>query len=252
MKPRLLTIGIIVGVFIFGAVGGIWTQVFLMPYLSSHPRFQQWGFVRQLANWDARTTVIREVREIVIRTDDAAQRVAERAEGMVVGLESKNGEGHVIGGSGFALTSDGFILTLASVVPQGYTTHVYLRDGDTPIVAEVLKRDFKRDLAVIKVDERNLQTTGFATEDSLKVGAPIILVAKTIETGDLVTIVNQGTIRTKVKVGEPVRTNIFDKAALGGSPLLDLEGRIVGLSTFESSGRLVAIPASVLRAFSGF
>lgn len=227
MKTRMLIIGIIFGVFVLGAVGGT-----------------------QLADWNGRATVIREVTEVVIRTDDAAKRVAERAEGMVVGLESRNAEGHVIVGSGFAATSDGFIFTLASAVPQGYTTRVYLKEGGNPIVAEVLKRDFKRDLAVLKIDERNLQTTGFASEDSVKVGAPVVLVAKTLEEGLLITIVNQGTVRTKF--GEAIRTNIFDKASLGGSPLLNLEGNIVGLSVFEPSGRLVAIPTSVLRAFSGF
>ena len=250
MKPRVLTIGLGIGVFVLGSVGGIWAQVFLMPSLFSNPNFQNWGFIRQLADWNTRATVIREVREVVIRTDDAAQRVAEKAEAMAVGLESMDGEGHVIAGSGFALTSDGFILTLARAVPQGYTTRVYLGEGDDPLLAEVLKRDFKKDLAIVKIEGRNLQTTGFASEDSVKLGAPVVLVAKTLEAGSLITIVNQGIVRTKF--GEEVRTNIFDKPSLGGGPLLNLEGNIVGLSTFEPSGRLVAIPASVLRAFSGF
>lgn len=245
MKSHMLTIVNIVGIFVFGAVGGIWAQALLMPYVSSDEKFQGWGFVR---DWNARTTVVREVKEVVIRTDDAAQRVVEKAENMVVGLESRNGEGRVIGGSGFAVTSDGLILTLASLVPQGYTTRAYLKEGDDPIAAEVLKRDFKKDLAIIKIEEKNLQTTGFASEDSLKVGAPVVVVAKTIEAGALVTIANQGIVRTKF--GEGIRTSMFDKTALGGSPLLNLEGNIVGLSAFESSGRLVAIPTSVLRAFS--
>jgi len=247
MKPRVSTISGIVGVFALGIFGGIWAQAFLMPYLSSHPNFQQWRFVK---DWNTRATVVREQREVVIRIDDAAERVAERAEGMTVGMESRSGEDRVVRGSGFAITSDGFILTLASLVPQGYATRVYLKKGDDPVSAEVLKRDFQKNLAIVKIDARALQTTGFALDDSLKVGAPVVMVAKTVEAGSLITIVNQGIVRTREK--DIVRTNIFDKATLGGSPLLNLEGDIVGLSMFDSSGRLVAIPSSILRAFSGF
>lgn len=244
MKHRVLIVVVSIGVFGLGALGAIWAQAFLMPFFSSHPSFQQLGFVQ---DWNTRTTVIREVREVVIRMDDAAQRVATRAEGMVVGLESRSVRG-VIGGSGFVVTSDGFLLTLASQVPQGYEVWVYLKEGEEPVLGEVLKRDLQKNLAIVKIEKHNLQTTGFA--DSVEMGAPVVLVAKSIEAGSLVTIVNQGSVRTSDK--DVVRTNIFDKSTLGGGPLLNLEGNIVGLSVFEPSGRLVAIPSSTLRAFSGF
>src|SRR3989344_5944831 len=244
MKHRILTIVGIIGVFSLGALGAIWAQAFLMPFLSSHSSFQEWGFVQ---DWNNRITVVREVREVVIRTDEAVQRVASRAEGMVVGLESRSGN-LVIGGSGFVVTSDGFLLTLASQVPQGYEVRVYLEEGKDPLLGEVLKRDVQKNLAIVKIDKRDLQTTGFA--DLAEAGAPVVLVAKSVEAGSLVNIVNQGSIRTRDK--DVVRTNIFDKITLGGSPLLNLEGNIVGLSMFEPSGRLVAIPSSILRAFSGF
>jgi len=246
MKHRILTIVGIIGVFSLGSLGAIWAQAFLMPFFSSHSSFQEWGFVR---DWNNRTTVVREVREVVIRTDEQVQRVAARAEGMVVGLESRSGS-LIIGGSGFVVTSDGFLLTLASQVPQGYKVWVYLKEGVDPVLGEVLKRDIQKNLAIVKIDKRDLQTTGFALDDSVGAGAPVVLVAKSVEAGSLVTIVNQGSIRTRDK--DVVRTNIFDKITLGGSPLLNLEGNIVGLSMFEPSGRLVAIPSSILRAFSGF
>ncbi len=246
MKLRILKMVIILAVFALGALGGTWAQVFLMPYLAFHPSFQQWEFVR---NWNKRTTVVKEVNEVVIRLDDAAGRVATRAEDIVVGVESR-GENRIITGSGFAVTSDGFILTEAHVVPQGYETRVYLREGETFVRAQVLKRDFQHNLAIIKIEVKNLQTGGFSDFDSIRLGAPVVMVAKSLEAGELITLVNQGSVRAKSKT--LVRTNIFDKNTLGGSPLFNLEGDIVGLSKFEPNGRLVAIPTSVLRAFSGF
>ena len=248
MKSRILTIFIAVGILSLGALGGMGAQVFLMPYLVSHDPFQQWKFVRQLADWNERATVIREVKEVVIRVDDAAQQVVARAENMVVGIESK-GAGRVIAGSGFVVYEDGFILTLASIVPQGYETRVYLKNGKDFVSAEVLRRDLEQNLAILKVDAQNMQTAEFASFEGIRIGAPVVMVAKSLEAKELITIANQGIVRTKNQ--SALRTNIFDKDTLGGSPLFDLEGHIVGLSTFELGGRLVAIPSSVLRAFSG-
>ena len=246
MKSRIFIAAIAFAAFTVGVFGGLWAQAFLMPYLASHAWFQNLEFVR---DWNERTTVIREVREVVVRLDDAVERVASGAEGTVVGIESRN-SGRTITGSGFVVTSDGFILTLASAVPQGYEVRVYLREGEEFVSADVLRRNFQQNLAIIKIDRRNLQTAGFTNADSLRLGAPIVMVAKSLEAGDLITIVNQGNLRTKDK--NFLRTSMFDKNALGGAPVFDLEGRVVGLSTFAPDGRLVAIPSSVLRAFSGF
>jgi len=246
MRLRALILFVAIIAFCLGALGGIWAQAFLMPYLAFQDPFEEWAFVQ---DWAERTTVIREVREVVVQLDDATERVAARAEKMVVGVRSR-GEGRVIAGAGFSVYEDGFILTLASVVPQGYEVRVYLENGEEFVIAEVIKRDFQQDLAVLKIEKRNLQTAGFANADSIRLGAPVVMVAKSLEEGELITIVNQGSVRTIDE--NVVRTNIIDKTALSGSPLLNLEGNIVGLSTFEPSGRLVAIPATTLRAFSGF
>ena len=244
MKARILITFLVFVVFALGVLGGVWSQAFLMPYLASDAWFQQWEFVR---NWSERTTVVRQVQEVVVRLDDAPQRVAARAESMVVGVESV-GAGRVVRGSGFVVFEDGFILTLGSLAPQGYETRVYLADEENFFKAEVIKRDIQQNLAVLKIEARNLATAGFAGSDSPKLGATVVMVAKSLEAGELITIVQAGSIRTKNQ--DSIRTNMFDKRTLGGAPLFDLEGRIVGLSMFEPDGRLVAIPASVLREFS--
>ena len=167
----------------------------------------------------------------------------------MVGIESK-GAARTIIGSGFVATSDGFILTLASVVPQGYEVRVYLGEGKEFVRADVLRRDLQQNLAIIRVERQNLQTAGFASADSLQLGSPIVMVAKSLEAGELITIVNEGSVRTRDE--KFVRTSMFDKSVLGGAPVFDLKGRVAGLSIFAPDGRLVAIPSAILRAFSGF
>lgn len=244
-KKILLTFGVI-GVFSLGAAGGIWAQAFLLPYFSSHSFFQEWQFVKE---WSERTMVIREISEITISKEEAISRVAERVEGIVVGIKSTNGIQNIYG-SGFVITSDGFILTLASVIPEGYKISIYIEEQGEVFSGQVLKRDIKQNLAIVKIEKTNLPTIDFASVGSSRIGDSVIMVAKAVEGKELVSIVQGGTIRTKET--ESIRTNIFDKLSLRGSPLFNIEGQIVGLSTFEENGRLVAIPSFKLREFSGF
>jgi len=235
----------IVSVFSLGAAGGIWAQAFLLPYAASHPVFQDMQFVK---DWAEHTTVIREVREITISKEEVAG-VVEKGEKTTVGIASTSGASTVFG-SGLIVTADGFIITIADVVPPGHKPTVYIAKGEEPVAAQLLKRDAEKNLAIIKVERQNLSSVGFARQDSWGIGDVVVMVAKALEANDLVTIAQEGTVRTKD--ADIIRTNIFDKQTLQGSPLFNLEGQVVGINSFDSTGRLVAIPVSVLRDFSGF
>ena len=236
----------IVFVFSLGAAGGIWAQAFLLPYAASHPVFQGMQFVK---DWAEHTTVIREVREITISKEEAVAGAVEKGEKATVGIASTSGASTVFG-SGLIVTADGFIITIADVVPPGHKPTVYITKGEEPVAAQLLKRDAEKNLAIIKVERQNLSSVGFARQDSWGIGDVVVMVAKALEVNDLVTIAQEGTVRTKN--ADSIRTNIFDKQTLQGSPLFNLEGQVVGINSFDSTGRLVAIPVSVLRDFSGF
>lgn len=234
-----------IGIFLLGSIGGIWAQAFLLPYFASTVPFQDWGFVQE---WNSRTTIIREIHEVVINRDDAIQRAVERAEKAVVGIRSER-DGVVREGSGFIATSDGFILTLTRIVPAGYSAEVYLQDESESIEAQILKRDSDADLVLLKIERGGMQTASFAQEGDLKLGMSVFLVGKIFEAGEIVTIANQGIV--KALSDGLVRTNIFEVSALGGSPLLDLEGRVLGLNTIDRDGKVTALSSTALREFSG-
>lgn len=236
MKRLGLTILVGCSLFCLGATGGIWAQAFLMPALASSDTFAAVPFVKE---WSARTIIIREVQEMFITRDQAAQQVAQRGQSLVVSVQT---------GSGLILTSDGLVLTLAELVPAQNSVSVVLESADNPLAAQVLKRDTAANLALLKIDRNNLSTVGF--ESSAALGQDLVMVARVVEGGELIAITNQGTVRTVEN--DIIRTNMFDKASLKGSALFDLEGNIVGVVNIEQGGRVVAIPASAIRAFTGF
>ncbi|MCH7552041.1 trypsin-like peptidase domain-containing protein [Patescibacteria group bacterium] len=232
-------------IFYLGILGGIWAQAFLLPYFASHAPFHNWGFVKE---WNARTTVIREVKEFVVNQDQALELTVARVEKVVVGVKSTNGI-RTIEGSGFIVTSDGFILTLASIVPQGYTVMISLNQEEEALEAQVLKRDVQKDLALLEIKKNGLQTTSFAGEEDVKLGMTVLLLGKIFEGNELITIVNKGVVKALSE--DRVRTTIFEKTILEGSPLFDIEGKVLGLNVIDREGKVTAIPVSALRSFSG-
>jgi len=242
MQKKILSLFFI---FYLGILGGIWAQAFLLPYFASHTPFQNWGFVKE---WNTRTTIVREVREFVVNRDQALELTVGKVEKVVVGVRSTSGA-RIIEGSGFVATSDGFILTLASIVPQGYTVTIFINQQEEALEAQVLKRDVEQDLVLLKIEKNGLQTTSFADKESVKLGMSVLLLGKIFEKDELVTIVNRGVVKALSE--DKVRTTIFEKTILEGSPLFDIEGKVLGLNVIDKEGKVTAIPASTLRSFSG-
>ena len=233
-------------VFSLGAAGGIWAQAFLLPYLASTSPFENWQFV---SDWNSRVKIITDAREVVISKDEAIEEIVQKNENVVVGIRSWQGN-RAREGSGFIATSDGFIITLASIVPRGSQVMVYVRDGEEAIEAQILKRDSDQDLALLKIEKSGLQTAGFANSNDVRLGMSVLVLGKIFENGNLTTIANKGIV--KADSNTSIRTNIFEKSTLGGSPLFDIEGRVLGLNVIDGEGKVTAIPSSVLREFSGF
>jgi len=170
----------------------------------------------------------------------------------IVGVKTKTVSGEVLEGSGIVVTSDGLIVTLASLVPKGSDFSFFV-DGKWPAF-QILKRDLDNDLALIKVEKGGLKTRGFVDMTKIKLAEPVFLVGTdfptVITTSTLPqNIVNAGIITTFNE--DSVQTNIFEKQIMAGSPLFDIEGKLVGLSTIAEDGRVSTIPSNLIRTFIG-
>jgi serine protease Do len=172
----------------------------------------------------------------------------EQVEKSVVGLRTITPAGKIINGSGNVITSDGLIITLAELVPQG-SKFVFFVNGKAPNW-QILKRDLKNNLALIKLEETGLPTIGFAEFGSLRFGQRVFLTGATLKKGNLEKIINQGMIKTYNQ--ELIETNISEDPVLSGSPLFNIKGELVGLSMIGLEGEVTAIPINKIREFIGF
>ncbi len=230
-----------ISLFIIGTIGGIFADQILWPYFIERPLFYKYRL-------DNAPICVNETKKIFIQENTALQQAVEEVEKSVIGVKTQTKTGKILEGSGLIISSDGLVVTLAELVPQGADFSFYL-DGKR-VSSQVLKRDLKQNLALIKIEQENLPTVKLADLEKIKIGERVFLVGTLFKQKTPQKMVNQGII--KYFSQDSINTNIFESKVLRGSPLFDIEGSVLGLNTIDSYGKVIAIPVSKIKTFAGF
>jgi len=240
----LKNISKIIGIFIIGIVGGIFADQILWPYFVERPLFHQYRLEQS-------PVYVTERKEVTIQENVALINAIEKAEKVVVGVRTETKAGKILEGSGLIIASDGLMVTLAELVPQGSTFSFFV-DGTPHQInggGQILKRDSKENLALVKIQEANLPTVSFADLEKMKLGERVFLVG-VIQPPDGGWVVNEGIVKSFDQ--DFIKTNIFEENILKGSPLFNIEGNVLGLNTIDKEGKVIAIPVSKIKSFAGF
>ena len=235
-------------VFVCGAIGGIWAQIFLLSYLVEQPFTQEFQFVKQFKE---RETVVNPIEEIIIQENTALKKTVERVKKTVVGIKSRTKAGKVLSGSGLIASSDGLVVTLADIVPLGAEISLFLDNKEMAV--EILQR--KSDLALLKIEETNLSTVSFAELEKMRLGEKVFLAGvifrRQEEGGDIaLKMVNEGIV--KYYNDDLIHTNMFENYELLGSSLFNIKGNLIGINTIDREGKVTAIPVTKIQKFLGF
>jgi serine protease Do len=142
-------------------------------------------------------------------------------------------------GSGFVVSQDGYIVTNNHVVENATKITVTFYGG-RKIIATVIGTDPKTDLAVIKIDEKNLPTIAFGNSDSLEVGDWAIAVGNPFGLEATVTV---GVVSAKGRnqlhitdFEDFIQTDAAINPGNSGGPLLNVDGEVIGINTAIVSG----------------
>jgi len=232
----------ILSIFVIGTVGGIFADQILWPYFIERPLFYQYRLEQS-------PVYVTEKKEttLYVQENFALREAIEKVEKVVVGVKTKTKAGETLEGSGLVVTSDGLIVTLASLVPQGSEFYFFI-EGQWPAF-QILKRDLENNLALIKLEKGGLATCGFADLEKVKVGERVFLIGTDFSTSTPQKIVNEGIIGFFDE--NSIQTNIFEEQKIQGSPLFNIEGKALGLNMVDETGRVSAIPVSIIRTFTG-
>ncbi|MBT9315189.1 HhoA/HhoB/HtrA family serine endopeptidase [Leptothoe spongobia] len=145
-------------------------------------------------------------------------------------------------GSGFIISDDGQIITNAHVVDGADTVTVTLKDGRI-LDGQVLGSDPVTDIAVIKVDERNLPTVELGDSDQLQPGEWSIAIGNPLGLDNTVTVgIVSAVGRSSNQVGVPdkrvefIQTDTAINPGNSGGPLLNQQGEVIGVNTAIING----------------
>src|SRR4029077_18901032 len=137
-------------------------------------------------------------------------------------------------GSGVIVTKDGYILTNNHVVDGADEVKVGLQDG-RDFTAKVIGRDPKSDVAVIKVDAKDLPAVPMADSEKVEVGDVVLAVGNPFGIGQTVTT---GIVSATGRAGgigldyeDFIQTDAAINPGNSGGALVDAEGRLIGINT---------------------
>jgi serine protease Do len=160
-------------------------------------------------------------------------------------------------GSGVIITKDGYIMTNNHVVDGAKEVKVTLQDG-RELTAKVIGRDPKSDIAVVKVDAKDLPTVAIADSEKVEIGDVVLAIGNPFGVGQTVT---SGIVSAKNRGNmgiedyeDFIQTDAAINPGNSGGALVDINGRLIGINTAilsrsgGSQGVGFAIPSNLARS----
>ena len=139
-------------------------------------------------------------------------------------------------GSGVIISPDGFILTNNHVVEGADEVRIALQEG-RELKAEIIGRDPRTDVAVLKVEAEDLPYATLADSDLLRVGDVVFAVGNPLGVGQTVTMgIVSATGRSNLQLLDGgyenfIQTDASINPGNSGGALVDALGRVVGINT---------------------
>lgn len=162
-------------------------------------------------------------------------------------------------GSGIIFDANGYIVTNQHVIAGGTKVMVSL-PGGKKVVAKVVGQDAKTDIAVLKVEEKNLPTAKFGDSDAMRVGDSVIAIGNPLGE-EFAGSVTNGIISAKERemslnekgvsrTYKVMQTNAAINPGNSGGALLNQNGEVIGINTLKISsaeGMGFAIPINEVK-----
>lgn len=203
------------------------------------------------------------VKKVVIENSDSAVvSIAEKVGPSVVGISIEyRAQSFIFGpqegtssGSGIIITNDGYIMTNNHVISEAMEGTTQIKSGakievilpneiDKPYIATVIGRDAKTDLAVLKIDAKNLPAIEIGNSDEVKVGELAVAIGNPggLEymgsvTAGVISGLNRSIPLDENNELKLIQTDAAINPGNSGGALVNAEGKLIGINTAKISG----------------
>lgn len=268
--PRHAPYGVVVLALVAGIIGGMYGAL----DLAQRPFFQKIFGSRseavgtfnqniQLSEESATTQVVEEAGPAVVSIV-VSREVSQSGNFGPFGFfslpESPSGLQEVGAGTGFFVSSDGWVMTNKHVVADETATYTVLTNDGESYEARVMAKDPGNDIALLKIDITNAPHLQFADSNSLQLGQRVIAIGNslgqyqnTVTTGVISGIgrsIRAGGGGVTEELDGVIQTDAAINRGNSGGPLLSMSGLVVGINTaIDAGGQAIgfAIPANDAR-----
>lgn len=162
---------------------------------------------------------------------------------MVPKFEKQKEKTKIGGGSGFIVSEDGYVITSQHVVADTEAEYVVILEPTKKYPAKVISRDPISDIAILKIKDKKFPFLDLGDSDKIELGEAVVAVGNAL--GEFHDTVSSGIISGMSRAitafsglnsqAAQLRGLIQTDAAINpgnsGGPLVDMEGRVIGINT---------------------
>jgi len=158
-------------------------------------------------------------------------------------LEKGKEKTKIGGGSGFIVSPDGYILTSQHVVADPESDYTVILEPTKKYPAKVISRDSINDIAVLKIDDKNLPYLELGDSDKIELGEEVVAVGNAL--GEFHDTLSAGIVsgmsraitafsglsNQVAQLRGLIQTDAAINPGNSGGPLVNLEGKAIGVNT---------------------
>lgn len=246
-KPKIFKLlGRILFVFVFGSIGALWANYYLLPKLSAVPLFSHFDIFKRFRE---NVTIVNRTEQLTIPEDSAINKIASQSVSSVVNIVSipspvakiPAAAGAQKTGSGAVVTGDGLIVTYRTAILEKNAKYKIITNNGNALDAALVGVDEFSNLAYLKAEGSNLTSIALANSDDFSAGKKVIALGA--GTGNFQNRYGSGLISSLDKTfnisGEALgnsgklegvlETDFVKQKGLVGSPVIDYNGEMAGI-----------------------
>lgn len=233
----------ILAIIVISGLSGIIADRYLFPRLATTKLFSKYDFLKKSTE---NITIINKTEQIYVREDYSVNKFTNQSLSAVVNIlsysdsDARNNYGDSFkNGTGVIVTSDGIIMTHASVITKG-KYKVTTMDGNV-YDGEFIGTDSWSNLSFIKIEASNLPVVSFGNSDEYEPGEKIIAVgndmleyqnkfsAGVLSNYDPAFSISGETLSTAEKAEGVFLADFGLENISAGSPIIDYSGQVIGI-----------------------